>query len=47
MVSAATLRAFPDRLPQVAEAVRNSRPAASFGKGAERVEIRKIQGSPL
>ena len=47
VVSAATLRAFPDRLPQVAQAVRNSRPVASFGTGAERVEIRKIQGSPL
>jgi hypothetical protein len=47
VVSAATLRAFPDRLPQVAEAVRNSRPVASFGHGAERVEIRKIQTSPL
>jgi Dolichyl-phosphate-mannose-protein mannosyltransferase len=47
VVSAATLRAFPDRLPQVAEAVRHSRPVASFGHGAERVEIRKIQGSPL
>jgi Dolichyl-phosphate-mannose-protein mannosyltransferase len=47
VVSAATLRAFPDRLPQVAEAVRHSRPVASFGHGTERVEIRKIQGSPL
>jgi hypothetical protein len=47
VVSAATLRAFPDRLPQVAEAVRHSRPVASFGHGAERVEIRKIQGSPV
>jgi hypothetical protein len=47
VVSAATLRAFPDRLPQVAQALRNSRPVASFGTGAERVEIRKIQGSPL
>ncbi|HZD37099.1 MAG TPA: glycosyltransferase family 39 protein [Actinomycetes bacterium] len=47
LVSAATLRAFPDRLPQVAEAVRHSRVVASFGHGAERVEIRKVQGSPL
>jgi hypothetical protein len=47
VVSAATLRAFPDRLPQVAEAVRHSRPVASFGHGYERVEIRKIQGSPV
>jgi Dolichyl-phosphate-mannose-protein mannosyltransferase len=47
VVSAATLRAFPDRLPQVAEAVRHSRVVASFGRGAERVEIRKIQGSPV
>jgi hypothetical protein len=47
VVSAATLRAFPDRLPQVAEAVRHSRPVASFGHGADRVEIRKIQGSPV
>ena len=47
VVSAATLRAFPDRLPQVAQAVRNSRVVASFGHGTERVEIRKIQGSPL
>jgi Dolichyl-phosphate-mannose-protein mannosyltransferase len=47
VVSAATLRAFPDRLPQVAEAVRHSRPVASFGHGAERVEIRRIQGSPV
>jgi hypothetical protein len=47
VVSAATQRAFPDRLPHVAEAVRRSRPVASFGHGAERVEIRKVQGSPL
>jgi Dolichyl-phosphate-mannose-protein mannosyltransferase len=47
VVSAATLRAFPDRLPQVAEAVRHSRVVASFGRGAERVEIRKLQGSPV
>jgi hypothetical protein len=47
VVSAATLHAFPDRLPQVAEAVRHSRVVASFGHGAERVEIRKVQGSQV
>jgi hypothetical protein len=47
VVSASTLRAFPDRLPEVSQAVRNSRPVASFGSGSERVEIRKIEGSPL
>jgi hypothetical protein len=46
VVSAATLRAFPDRLPQVSEAVRHSRVVAYFGHGADRVEIRKIRGSP-
>jgi hypothetical protein len=38
---------LPDRLPQVAEAVRHSRVVATFGRGAERVEIRKIHGSPV
>jgi hypothetical protein len=47
LVSTATLRGFPDNLPQAREAQRRSRVVASFGRGAQRVEIRKVQGSPL
>jgi hypothetical protein len=47
LVSTATLRSFPDSLPQAREAQRRSRVVASFGRGTQRVEIRKIQGSPL
>ena len=47
LISTATLRSFPDDLPQVAETQRHSRVVASFGRGIERVEIRKIQGSPV
>jgi hypothetical protein len=47
VVSAATLRRFPDSLPQVAEALRHSHVVATFGRGAERVEIRKVEGSPV
>jgi hypothetical protein len=47
LVSTATLRSFPDNLPQAREAQRHSRVVASFGRGAQRVEIRKVQGSPL
>ena len=35
------------RLPQVREALRRSKVVADFGHGTERVEIRKLQGSPL
>jgi hypothetical protein len=47
LVSTATLRSFPDDLPQVAETQRHSRVVATFGRGIERVEIRKVQGSPM
>ncbi|HEU4400012.1 MAG TPA: glycosyltransferase family 39 protein [Actinomycetota bacterium] len=47
VVSTATLRGFPERLPQVAEALRHSDVAASFGRGNGRVEIRKVRGSPV
>src|SRR5215207_8295927 len=47
LVSTATLRSFPDDLPQVAETQRHSRVVATFGRGIERVEIRKVQGSPV
>jgi dolichyl-phosphate-mannose-protein mannosyltransferase len=47
LVSTTTLRSFPDTLPQAREAQRRSRVVASFGRGAQRVEIRKVQGSPL
>jgi hypothetical protein len=47
LVSTATLRSFPDSLPQAREAQRRSRVVASFGHGTQRVEIRKVQGSPL
>jgi hypothetical protein len=47
LVATATLRSFPDDLPQVAETQRHSRVVATFGRGTERVEIRKIQGSPV
>jgi hypothetical protein len=47
LVSTATLRSFPDNLPQVAETQRHSRVVATFGRGTERVEIRKVQGSPV
>jgi hypothetical protein len=47
LVSTATLRGFPDSLPQAREALRRSRVVASFGRGTQRVEIRKVQASPL
>ena len=47
LVSSATLRSFPDNLPQAREAQRRSRVVASFGHGTQRVEIRKVRGSPL
>jgi hypothetical protein len=47
LVSTATLRNFPDSLPQVREALRRSKVVAGFGHGTEQVEIRKLQGSPL
>jgi hypothetical protein len=47
LVSTATLRSFPDTLPQAREAQRRSRVVASFGRGSQRVEIRKVQGSPM
>jgi Dolichyl-phosphate-mannose-protein mannosyltransferase len=47
LVSTATLRGFPDSLPQAREAQRRSRVVASFGRGGQRVEIRKVQGSPV
>jgi hypothetical protein len=47
LVSTATLRSFPDSLPQAREAQRRSRVVATFGRGTQRVEIRKVQGSPL
>ena len=47
LVSTATLRSFPDNLPQAREAQRRSRVVASFGRGTQRVEIRKAQASPL
>jgi hypothetical protein len=47
LVSTATLRSFPDNLPQANEALRRSRVMAAFGRGTQRVEIRKVQGSPL
>ncbi|HZD00039.1 MAG TPA: glycosyltransferase family 39 protein [Actinomycetes bacterium] len=47
LVSAVTLRRIPDSLPQVAKAMRHSRTVAAFGRGDERVEIRKVQGSPV
>jgi hypothetical protein len=47
LVSSETLRSFPDSLPQARETLRRSRVVASFGRGTQRVEIRKVQGSPL
>jgi hypothetical protein len=47
LISTATMRSFPDTLLQAREAQRRSRVVASFGRGAQRVEIRKVQGSPL
>jgi len=47
LISTATLRSFPDSLPQAREAQRRSRVVASFGRGSQRVEIRHLQGSPL
>jgi hypothetical protein len=47
LVSSETLRSFPDSLPQARETLRRSKVVASFGRGAQRVEIRKVQGSPL
>jgi hypothetical protein len=47
LVSTATLRSFPDSLPQVAETQRHSQVVATFGRGTQRVEIRKVQGSAV
>ncbi|HTE68466.1 MAG TPA: glycosyltransferase, partial [Actinomycetes bacterium] len=47
LVSTATLRSFPDSLPQAREAQRRSKVVATFGRGTQRVEIRKLQGSPI
>ena len=47
LVSTATMRSFSDTLPQAREAQRRSRVVASFGRDPQRVEIRKVQGSPL
>jgi hypothetical protein len=47
VVATATVRGFPERLPQVGEAMRHSEVAASFGSGTGRVEVRKVQGSPV
>jgi hypothetical protein len=47
LVSTATLRSFPDSLPQAREAQRRSTVVATFGRGTQRVEIRKVQGSPM
>jgi hypothetical protein len=47
VVSSETLRSFPDSLPQARETLRRSTVVASFGRGSQRVEIRKVQGSPL
>jgi Dolichyl-phosphate-mannose-protein mannosyltransferase len=47
LVSTATLRSFPDSLPQAREAQRRSKVVASFGRGSQRVEIRKVRDSPL
>jgi hypothetical protein len=47
LVSTATLRSFPDSLPQAREAQRRSKVVVTFGRGTQRVEIRKLQGSPL
>ena len=47
VVATPTMRGFPESLPQVGEALRNSEVAASFGSGSGRVEVRKVQGSPV
>jgi Dolichyl-phosphate-mannose-protein mannosyltransferase len=47
VVSASTLRRTPDNLPQVADALRHSTVVTTFGHGSERVEIRKVEGSPV
>jgi hypothetical protein len=47
LVSTATLRSFPDNLPQARQAQRRSKVVVTFGHGTQRVEIRKVQGSPL
>jgi hypothetical protein len=43
VMSSASLRGFPDSLPQVAQALRHSRVVAAFGRGGGRVEIRRVQ----
>jgi hypothetical protein len=47
LVSTATLRSFPDSLPQARETLRRSKVVVTFGRGPQRVEIRKVQGSPM
>jgi len=47
VVATPTMRAFPENLPQLGEALRRSEVAATFGSGPGRVEVRKVQGSPV
>jgi hypothetical protein len=47
VVSTPTVRGFPERLPQLSEALRRSEPVATFGRGNQRVEVRELQGSPV
>jgi hypothetical protein len=47
VVSTPTVRGLPERLPQVAEALRRSEPVATFGRGNQRVEVRRVQGPPV
>jgi hypothetical protein len=45
-MSSPSLRGYPDSLPQVAHALRNSRVVATFGRGPGRVEIRRVRAAP-
>jgi hypothetical protein len=46
VLSTATVRGYPERLPQVAQALRHSHAVASFGRGSEQVQIRRVQRPP-
>jgi len=46
VMSSPSLRGYPDSLPQVTQALRNSRVVATFGRGPGRVEIRRVRAAP-
>ena len=42
IITTDSMRTFPDQFPQVSAAIQNSVPVATFGDGAQQVEVREI-----